>query len=65
MLHLPDAVPYGRLHDELKARGYLIYAGQGQLSAKFFRICTMGEIPWRRLTEPEDAVAQSIKAARG
>lgn len=64
MLHLPDTVTYDRLHDELKARGYVIYAGQGHLSSGFFRICTMGEIPWHRLAELEDALAQSIKAAR-
>ncbi|HXA58521.1 MAG TPA: aminotransferase class V-fold PLP-dependent enzyme [Streptosporangiaceae bacterium] len=61
MLHLPDAVPYQRLHDELKSRGYVIYAGQGHLSSQFFRICTMGHIPWDRLQELEDALAQSIK----
>lgn len=64
MLHLPDALPYDRLHDELKARGYVIYAGQGHLSSRFFRICTMGEIPWHRLEGLEVALAQSIKVAR-
>ncbi|MFI6815798.1 pyridoxal-phosphate-dependent aminotransferase family protein [Nonomuraea sp. NPDC050328] len=65
MLHLPESVTYDRLHDELKKRGYVIYAGQGQLSADFFRICTMGEIPWHRLEELEDALRDSIAAARG
>jgi 2-aminoethylphosphonate-pyruvate transaminase len=64
MIHLPDAVSYKRLHDELKSRGYVIYAGQGHLSSQFFRICTMGHIPWDRLAALEDALAQSIKAAR-
>ncbi|NRQ35447.1 aminotransferase class V-fold PLP-dependent enzyme [Nonomuraea sp. NN258] len=65
MLHLPDGVTYRSLHDELKKRGYVIYAGQGQLSADFFRICTMGEIPWHRLEQLEDALRESIEAARG
>lgn len=65
MLHLPESVTYDRLHDELKRRGYVIYAGQGQLSADFFRICTMGEIPWHRLEQLEDALRESIEAARG
>ncbi|WP_214325575.1 pyridoxal-phosphate-dependent aminotransferase family protein [Nonomuraea sediminis] len=65
MLHLPDGVTYQALHDELKQRGYVIYAGQGQLSADFFRICTMGEIPWHRLEQLEDALRESIEAARG
>jgi 2-aminoethylphosphonate-pyruvate transaminase len=64
MIHLPDTVPYERLHDELKSRGYVIYAGQGHLSSQYFRICTMGHIPWDRLEALEDALAQSIKAAR-
>jgi 2-aminoethylphosphonate-pyruvate transaminase len=63
-LRLPRSVPYGALHDQLKRRGYVIYAGQGQLAGKFFRIATMGEIPWPRLAALEDALAQSIAAAR-
>lgn len=62
-LRLPEGVSYTRLHDELKSRGYVIYAGQGGLSAEYFRICTMGEIPWRRLEELEDSLERSIKAA--
>ena len=31
-------------HDALKARGFVIYAGQGGLSAELFRISTMGNI---------------------
>jgi 2-aminoethylphosphonate-pyruvate transaminase len=41
---LPDGVAYPRLHDALKARGFVIYAGQGGLSAELFRISTMGNI---------------------
>jgi 2-aminoethylphosphonate-pyruvate transaminase len=64
MIHLPDAVSYDKLHDELKSRGYVIYAGQGHLSSRFFRICTMGDIPWHRLQALEPALLQSISAAR-
>jgi 2-aminoethylphosphonate-pyruvate transaminase len=39
---LPDGVVYTRLHDALKAEGFVIYAGQGGLSATLFRISTMG-----------------------
>ncbi|WP_019815668.1 pyridoxal-phosphate-dependent aminotransferase family protein [Saccharomonospora saliphila] len=63
-LRLPDGVAYRGLHDELKKRGYVIYAGQGGLSADYFRICTMGEIPWYRLEMLEDALEQSIEAVR-
>ena len=41
---LPPALSYARLHDGLKARGFVIYAGQGRLSAELFRISTMGNI---------------------
>ena len=45
--HLPPGIAYAALHDQLKARGYVIYAGQGQLESKIFRIANMGA-----LTEP-------------
>jgi 2-aminoethylphosphonate-pyruvate transaminase len=42
--HLPSGVDYTRLHDELKAGGFVIYAGQGDLSKTLFRISTMGNL---------------------
>lgn len=41
---LPNGVAYVRLHDALKGEGFVIYAGQGDLSKTLFRISTMGEI---------------------
>ncbi|WP_175798340.1 2-aminoethylphosphonate aminotransferase [Burkholderia anthina] len=41
---LPQGVTYETLHDGLKARGFVIYAGQGGLSKALFRISTMGAI---------------------
>lgn len=41
---LPAGVTYEQLHDGLKARGFVIYAGQGGLSSALFRISTMGAI---------------------
>jgi 2-aminoethylphosphonate-pyruvate transaminase len=41
---LPNGVSYPQLHDALKAHGFVIYAGQGGLSAELFRISTMGDI---------------------
>jgi 2-aminoethylphosphonate-pyruvate transaminase len=35
---------YAVLHDALKADGFVIYAGQGQLSERLFRISTMGHL---------------------
>jgi 2-aminoethylphosphonate-pyruvate transaminase len=42
--NLPAATPYSKLHDTLKAEGFVIYAGQGDLSKTLFRISTMGAV---------------------
>ena len=42
---LPEGQGYERLHDSLKAQGYVIYAGQGAFNGRIFRIATMGDIP--------------------
>ena len=63
-LGLPDGVTYDRLHHELKDRGYVMYGGQGYLAERFFRICTLGEIPWHKLEELEPALRAAITAAR-
>jgi 2-aminoethylphosphonate-pyruvate transaminase len=41
---LPAHIGYSLLHDALKARGFVIYAGQGDLSTTLFRISTMGNL---------------------
>jgi 2-aminoethylphosphonate-pyruvate transaminase len=41
---LPQGIGYDPLHDALKARGFVIYAGQGDLSKILFRISTMGDV---------------------
>jgi 2-aminoethylphosphonate-pyruvate transaminase len=41
---LPQGITYEQLHDGLKARGFVIYAGQGGLSSQLFRISTMGAL---------------------
>lgn len=42
--HLPPGLDYATLHDELKAAGFVIYAGQGGLAEILFRVSTMGAI---------------------
>ncbi|HEY0801334.1 MAG TPA: 2-aminoethylphosphonate aminotransferase [Steroidobacteraceae bacterium] len=42
--YLPAGMNYVRLHDALKADGFVIYAGQGGLSKTLFRISTMGNL---------------------
>jgi hypothetical protein len=41
---LPRGVSYTTLHDSLKASGFVIYAGQGELSRTLFRISTLGRV---------------------
>jgi len=43
-LYLPKNMTYAHLHDSLKKRGFIIYAGQGQLNKTIFRIANMGEL---------------------
>ncbi len=50
-LYLPNGMSYIQLHDMLKERGFVIYAGQGQLNAKIFRIANMGELSMQDLEE--------------
>ncbi len=53
---LPRGVDYRALHDHLKARGFVIYAGQGGLEKSLFRISTMGAIT----TEDIDRLLQAF-----
>jgi 2-aminoethylphosphonate-pyruvate transaminase len=41
---LPRGVTYPVLHDALKAGGFVIYAGQADLSKTLFRLSTMGHL---------------------
>ncbi len=41
---LREGVEYAALHDRLRAEGFVIYAGLGQLAEHSFRIATMGDI---------------------
>lgn len=42
---IPNGTSYGELHDRLKDRGYVVYAGQGPLADRVFRIANMGAVP--------------------
>lgn len=41
---LPKGVTYRELHDAFKARGFIIYAGQGPLREHAFRVANMGTL---------------------
>ena len=44
-LKLPPEISYSDLHSSLKDKGFIIYAGQGSLNGKIFRVANMGDIP--------------------
>ena len=56
---LPSGMTYDALHDALKRRGYVIYAGQGDLRRYAFRVANMGTLT------PDDmaAVVQAFASA--
>jgi len=62
--HLPDGIDYTALHDGLKRRGFIIYAGQGKLVESIFRVSTMGAIEATDMQRFLDAVAGLLSLAR-
>ena len=42
--YLPENLTYQTLHDRLKQKGFVIYAGQGGLARSLFRVSCMGAI---------------------
>lgn len=57
---LPAGRSYAALHDALKARGFIIYAGQGALSEQVFRISAMGDIGEEDLARLEAALGEIL-----
>jgi 2-aminoethylphosphonate-pyruvate transaminase len=51
---LPEGVGYDALHDAMKRRGYVIYAGQGDIRRYAFRVANMGTLT---PSDMEDVVA--------
>ena len=44
VVYMPEGKSYKWLHDELKKRGFVIYASAGKLSGATFRLGTVGII---------------------
>lgn len=61
--YLPEGVSYRALHDRLKADGYVIYAGQGNLESKIFRVANMGALTDAQFTGFLDAFEQACRPA--
>ena len=43
-LRFPRGHTYRELHDALKARGFVVYEGQGRLAREVFRVANMGHL---------------------
>ena len=61
-LWLPGGQTYATLHDGLKARGFVIYEGQGRLAREIFRVANMGQIPRADLERFLAALAEVLGA---
>lgn len=62
-LELPAGFSYARLHDQLKARGFVIYAGQGALAPKIFRVANMGDVSLDEYREFLTALEETLGGA--
>ncbi len=58
---LPPGFSYNRLHDGLKQRGFIIYAGQGPLTPEIFRIAVMGTLSPKEMDRFLTSVAQVLE----
>lgn len=57
---LPAGVAYDPLHDAMKRRGYVIYAGQGAIRTYAFRVANMGTLGPRDMAGAVEAFAASL-----
>src|SRR5438876_2116654 len=62
---LPAGITYDALHDAMKRRGYIIYAGQGALKSYAFRVANMGTLTPRDMEGVVAAFAASFAELRG
>ena len=57
---LPAGVSYPALHDAMKRRGYIIYAGQGEIAKYGFRVANMGTLTPADMVRVVTAFAASL-----
>jgi 2-aminoethylphosphonate-pyruvate transaminase len=62
-LKLPAGVTYTGLHDRLKEKGFVIYAGQKKLSESIFRIANMGDITTEEFQHLLDTLKNCLSAS--
>lgn len=57
---MPAGQTYERLHDAMRAEGFVIYAGQGDPRTQAFRIANMGQLPEAELARVIDVLAGTL-----
>jgi 2-aminoethylphosphonate-pyruvate transaminase len=62
-LKLPEGITYTGLHDRLKEKGFVIYAGQKKLSKSIFRIANMGDITTEEFQRLLDTLRNCLSAS--
>jgi 2-aminoethylphosphonate-pyruvate transaminase len=60
---LPAGVTYPALHDAMKRRGYVIYAGQGPIATYGFRVANMGTLTPADMEQVVAAFASCLEEA--
>ena len=60
---LPSGFDYQSFHDRLKENGFVIYAGQGDLATRIFRISTMGAVTAADIDRLLQAITRIVGAA--
>lgn len=58
---LPRQISYKSLHDKVKEKGFIIYAGQGPVSEKIFRIANMGVLTRKNIFDFLKAIESVLK----
>jgi 2-aminoethylphosphonate-pyruvate transaminase len=61
-LYLPAGRTYAALHDGLKARGFVVYEGQGRLQRAVFRVANMGALGSHDFTRFLVALGEVLRA---
>jgi len=61
---LLPGIAYDPLHDAMKRRGYIIYAGQGDIRKYAFRVSNMGTLTPRDMQGVVDAFGESVAELR-
>ncbi len=61
---LLPGIGYDPLHDAMKRRGYIIYAGQGDIRKYAFRVSNMGTLTPKDMADVVDAFAECLAEIR-